>query len=108
MLRRVQQLVPTRPVTIASATSATKNLVPIQTSLRADALLNTPRLNKVCSLSSSLTSWLTLWCDPGQGAAFSREERINHLGNIWPRRFPSIRRESAFSDTRQDLSIPRT
>ncbi|KEP53603.1 putative NAD-dependent malic enzyme [Rhizoctonia solani 123E] len=52
---QVQQLVSTRSVTIASATSATKNLVPIKTSLRADALLNTPRLNK--------------------GAAFSREER---------------------------------
>ncbi|CEL52389.1 malate dehydrogenase (oxaloacetate-decarboxylating) [Rhizoctonia solani AG-1 IB] len=52
---QVQQVLPTRPVTIASATSKTKNLVPIQTSLRADSLLNTPRLNK--------------------GAAFSREER---------------------------------
>ncbi|CAE6459903.1 unnamed protein product [Rhizoctonia solani] len=53
---RVHQLLaPTRSVTIDSATSETKNLVPIKTSLRADALLNTPRLNK--------------------GAAFSREER---------------------------------
>ncbi|CAE7081670.1 unnamed protein product [Rhizoctonia solani] len=47
---QVQQLASTstRSVTIASATSATKNLVPLKTSLRADALLNTPRLNKVC------------------------------------------------------------
>ncbi|KDN49396.1 hypothetical protein RSAG8_02098, partial [Rhizoctonia solani AG-8 WAC10335] len=48
-------MVPARSITIASATSATKNLVPIKTSLQADAILNTPRLNK--------------------GAAFSREER---------------------------------
>ncbi|KAG9102581.1 NAD-dependent malic enzyme, mitochondrial, partial [Ceratobasidium sp. 392] len=41
--------------TAAEATSETKHLVPIQTRLRGDALLNTPRLNK--------------------GAAFSREER---------------------------------
>ncbi|CAE6476684.1 unnamed protein product [Rhizoctonia solani] len=57
---RVHQLLaPTRSVTIDSATSETKNLVPIKTSLRADALLNTPRLNK--------------------GAAFSREERVKNL-----------------------------
>ncbi|KAG9082409.1 NAD-dependent malic enzyme, mitochondrial [Ceratobasidium sp. 370] len=49
------QRVTSRSVTSAAATSETKHLVPIQTRLRSDALLNTPRLNK--------------------GAAFSREER---------------------------------
>ncbi|QRV86174.1 malate dehydrogenase [Ceratobasidium sp. AG-Ba] len=44
-----------RSVTSAAATSETKHLVPIQTRLRSDALLNCPRLNK--------------------GAAFTREER---------------------------------
>ncbi|KAG8743715.1 NAD-dependent malic enzyme, mitochondrial [Ceratobasidium sp. 414] len=40
------QRVTSRSVTSAAATSETKHLVPIQTRLRSDALLNTPRLNK--------------------------------------------------------------
>ncbi|KAG8715915.1 NAD-dependent malic enzyme, mitochondrial [Ceratobasidium sp. 423] len=52
---QIQQRLLARLVTIDSATSKTKNLVPIKTNLRADALLNSPRLNK--------------------GAAFTREER---------------------------------
>jgi len=44
-----------RCVSIDSATSATKHLVPVQTNLRGEGLLNNPRLNK--------------------GAAFTREER---------------------------------